>query len=103
MVIVFGVILALMVKAPIFGFLQGASKNWLLVTNFLLVLGFLDVPLVFVPHGKKFELLLKDALEKGQITPPLRLEVEDRTVRFVHWSEMVGGVLIVFLMVFKPF
>jgi len=31
-----GIILAVMLKWPIFGFLQGASQNWLLVSNILL-------------------------------------------------------------------
>jgi len=45
-VIVFGVILALIVKAPILGFLQGASRNWLLVSNLLLLIGLFAVPLI---------------------------------------------------------
>ena len=32
-VIIFGVILGLLIKAPILGFLQGASRNWLLVSS----------------------------------------------------------------------
>lgn len=46
LVIIFGVILAIMVRAPIFGFLQGSEQNWLLVTNILLILGGLNVPLI---------------------------------------------------------
>jgi len=45
-VIIFGVILALIIKAPIPGFLQGADRNWLLVSNLLLVIGFVSVPLI---------------------------------------------------------
>src|SRR5215210_6961037 len=32
-VILFGVILALITNAPLLGFLQGASQNWLLLSN----------------------------------------------------------------------
>ena len=46
-VIVFGVIYGLMIGAPILGFLQGASRNWLLVSNILLIIGFFNVPLSF--------------------------------------------------------
>src|SRR5215211_4892595 len=53
-VIIFGVILALITNAPILGFLQGASQNWLLLANILLIAGLLAVPLVFLPRGKKF-------------------------------------------------
>src|SRR5262245_58268274 len=36
-VLVLGVILALMTHTPILGFLQGASQNWLLFANILLL------------------------------------------------------------------
>ena len=52
-VVVFGVILALMLKWPIFGFLQGASQNWLLVSNILLILTMILVGAVFIPYNKK--------------------------------------------------
>src|SRR5574342_452440 len=35
--LILGVILALIGDYPIFGFLQGASQNWLLVSNVLLI------------------------------------------------------------------
>jgi uncharacterized membrane protein len=97
------VILALIIKAPILGFLQGASRNWLLVSNLLLLIGFFAVPLIFLPRGKKFAVVLEDALAKGQMTPQLRLSLEDPVVKAAHWYEMISMPLIVFLMVFKPF
>jgi predicted integral membrane protein DUF2269 len=102
-VIVFGVILALIVKAPILGFLQGADRNWLLVSNLLLLIGLFAVPLIFLPRGKKFGAVLEDALAKGQMTPELRLSLEDPVVKAAHWYELISMPLIVFLMVFKPF
>jgi hypothetical protein len=45
-VILFGVIYGLMIGAPILGFLQGASRNWLLVSNLLLLIGFFNAPLI---------------------------------------------------------
>src|SRR5215207_8164073 len=98
--IAFGVILALITHAPILGFLQGASQNWLLVTNILLVIGLLLVPLVFLPRGKTFEPVLQDALAQGQITPQLRVKLNDGVVRFAHGFEIISLVVIVFLMVF---
>jgi uncharacterized membrane protein len=102
-VILFGVLLALLTGAPIFGVLQGASRNWLLVSNLLLGLGFLTVPLVFVPRGKKFDRALKKALAEGRVTSELRAEVDDRVIRVVHVVEIALVVFIVVLMVFKPF
>ena len=102
-VILLGVIYGLMIGAPILGFLQGASRNWLLVSNILLLMGFLNVPLVFIPKGKLFDVALQDALAKGQMTPELRAQMDDRTVRIVHFIELAALGLITFLMVFKPF
>jgi uncharacterized membrane protein len=102
-VIVFGVIYGLMIDAPILGFLQGASRNWLLVSNILLLLGFFNIPLVFIPKGKLFDVALKDALAKGQMTPKLRAQMDDRTVRIVHFIELAALAVITVLMVFRPF
>lgn len=102
-VIIFGVILGLIIKAPILGFLQGAERNWLLVSNIILLLGFLSVPLIFLPRGKLFRAALEDALAKGQMTPELRTHLDDPVVRIAHIYELVSMVAIMYLMVFKPF
>src|SRR5215208_3990851 len=94
-VITFGVILALIIKAPILGFLQGADRNWLLVSNLLLLIGFFSVPLIFLPRGKKFGAALEDALAKGQMTPELRLHLEDPVVKAAHWYELISMPLVV--------
>ena len=102
-VIVFGVILGLLIGAPILGFLQGADRNWLLVSNIILLLGFLNVPFIFLPRGKLFRAALDDALTRGQMTPELRAHLNDPVVRAAHWYELISMVVIVYLMVLKPF
>ena len=102
-VIVFGVIVSLLIGAPIFGFLQGAERNWLLVSNIILLLGFLNVHLIFLPRGKLFRAALENALAKGQMTPELRAHLDDPVVRIAHTYELVSMVAIMYLMVFKPF
>jgi hypothetical protein len=102
-VILFGIIFGLMINAPILGFLQGASRNWLLVSNLLLIIGFLNVPLIFLPRGKLFDTVLKDALARGEMTSELRLHINDPVVQLAHWFELVTMLVIVFLMVFRPF
>lgn len=103
LVIIFGVILAIIVHAPIFGFLQGSSQNWLLVTNILLILGGLNVPLIFLPRGKIFDGLMAEALAKGEVTPELKAHLDDKAVKAAHIFEIVSLIIIVILMVFKPF
>ncbi|MEP7188643.1 MAG: hypothetical protein ABI901_05535 [Roseiflexaceae bacterium] len=56
----------------------------MLLSNVLLILGLVAVPLVFVPRGKLFATLLTSALAVGQITPHLRTQLNDPVVRMVH-------------------
>jgi uncharacterized membrane protein len=102
-VIVIGVPLALVSHQPILGFLQGATQNWLLVSNVILILLMLLVPLVFLPRGKAYGIVLADALDRDQITPELRVALHDPIVRTAHIAEMLGVVIVTFLMVVKPF
>jgi uncharacterized membrane protein len=102
-IMVFGVILGLIGHFPILGFLQGASQNWLLAANILLIGILVIIPTVLVPRGKVFEPLLQEALTKGQITPELRAAMNDNIVKLAHRYEEVALVIITALMVLKPF
>src|SRR5829696_7883998 len=102
-VILFGAIYAWMIKAPIFGFLQGADQNWLLVTNIMVLLIPFPIIFFFVPRGKIFEPIMTDALAKGEVTPELRAQLYDPATRRVHLLEMGAVLIVVVLMVFKPF
>jgi uncharacterized membrane protein len=101
--ILFGVILALTTRAPMFGVVQGSHSNWLLASIVILALLFPLVPLVFLPRGRAFEAALQAARGGGQITPDLRRPMADPIVRWAHAAELVGVSIIVVLMVFKPF
>lgn len=98
-----GVLLALRGGWPLFGFLQGADANWLLLTNMLLVVGVVLVPAVYVPRGKRFDQELQNALKQGKITPALTTLLDDPVVKWAHRGEYIGLLVIVALMVFKPF
>ncbi len=102
-VLVVGVILALVMKAPIFGFLQGASQNWLLVSNILLVMILALVFGVFLPHNKKLEAMMQAALAQGHITPELSAALENRKQALAHRFEEIAMLAIAALMVLKPF
>lgn len=101
--LVFGVLLALMGGFPIFGFLQGASQNWLLVSNLLLIGSIMIVPTIFLPRGRKFEPLLQAALSKEEFTSELRAAMNDDVVKLAHIYEEVSVIVVVILMVLKPF
>jgi len=103
LVLVFGIVLALMLKWPIFGFLQGASQNWLLISNILLVVTMVLVVTIFLPHNKKVGSLLQTALAEGRVTPELSATLNDPTNRWAHYAEEIIVIVIAALMVLKPF
>ena len=98
-----GIILAVMMKWPIFGFLQGASQNWLLASNILLIVMLSLIPAVFIPHNKKVEALLQTALAKGSVTSELSTALNDRKNIIAHHAEEIITLVIAALMVLKPF
>ena len=103
LVLVFGVILALMLNWPIFGFLEGASQNWLLVSNILLLVIIVIVPTIFLPHNKKLDSLLQNAAAAGRVTPHLKAVLNDKTNRLAHHIEEILILAVTALMVLKPF
>lgn len=103
LMIVFGVILAVIQKWPIFGFLQGAPQNWLLVSNLLLVIMIVLIPGVFVPHNRKVEALLKSAQQNGRVTPELSAALSDQKNKLAHYAEELIVLAVAALMVLKPF
>jgi uncharacterized membrane protein len=103
LVIILGVVLAWRGGWPIFGFLQGADANWLLVTNLLLLAGLFLVPLVYVPRGKLFDQRLQEAMSAGEMTGELTAVLDDSAVKWAHRAELIGLLVIIVLMVLKPF
>ncbi len=103
LVIVLGIVVALMLKWPIFGFLQGASQNWLLISNLLVLVAMVMVPTMFLPHNRKVESFLQAALAEGRVTSELRAALDDQTNRWAHAVEQIIVVIIAALMVLKPF
>ena len=101
--ILMGVVLAVMQKWPIFGFLQGASQNWLLVSNLLLVVMIVLIPTIFIPHNKKVEALLQTALPQGRISRDLSAALNDKLNILAHYAEEAIVLIVAALMVLKPF
>ena len=103
LIFLLGIILALMQQWPIFGFLQGAAQNWLLVSNILLIIMLALIPTVFIPHNKKVEALLQTALAEARVTPELSAALNDRKNQVAHHAEEIIVLVIAALMVLKPF
>lgn len=88
---------------PLFGVLQGSSINWVFVSLLLYLVTIPLVTLIFLPRGKIFAQKLADAQSQGVITPELRAAMEDPVVRVAHIIEALLVVVIIYLMVMKPF
>jgi uncharacterized membrane protein len=103
LMILFGIILAVIQKWPILGFLQGADRNWLLVSNLLLIVMIVLIPVVFIPQNKKVETLLQTAQAEGHVTPELSAALNDRRNLMAHRAEEAIVLVVAALMVLKPF
>jgi hypothetical protein len=103
LILLAGIVLAIMQKWPILGFLQGASQNWLLVSNILLIVMIGLIPAVFIPHNKRLESLLQTALAEGRVTPELSAALDDQTNKLAHYAEEIIVLVITALMILKPF
>jgi uncharacterized membrane protein len=103
-VFLFGLIITLLQRWPLFGFMQGSPVNWLLV-SFLLFLGIpLAIgPLKLVPRRKQRTRALDEALRQGTITSQLTAALNDKVVVQFRKVELIILVIIIILMVTKPF
>jgi uncharacterized membrane protein len=103
LMIIFGVVLALIQNWPIFGFLQGAAQNWLLVSNILLIIMQAVIFGVFLPHNKKVEALMKSSLAEGRVSLELTAALDNRKNSLAHHVEEIVIIFVAALMVLKPF
>jgi uncharacterized membrane protein len=103
-VLVFGLIVTWMQKWPLFGFLEGSPKNWLLI-SFALFVGISAFigPLGLVARRKERTRAMDEALAEGTITHRLMAALHDKVVRRFRAVELVTLLVIIVLMVTKPF
>lgn len=102
-VFLLGLLTAWVEGLPILGFLQGARTNWLLVSLVLFIGIFVAVPTVFIPRGKMFGAAFEEAIALGRVTDRLSSALRDPLVRLAHIYEVVAILVIIWLMVAKPF
>jgi uncharacterized membrane protein len=102
-VFVFGLLTAWAQGLPMLGFIQGARTNWLLISLVLWIGVFALVPTVFIPRGKVFGAILEEAVRLDRVTERLAAAFRDPVVRLAHIYEIAALVVIIFLMVTKPF
>jgi uncharacterized membrane protein len=102
-VLVFGLLVAWIQGWPLFGFLQGARANWLLVSLVLFLSPIPMIPLYLIPRRKLRARLAEEALARGELTPALTAAFQDRVVSRYRTVELVIAGLVTVLMITKPF
>jgi hypothetical protein len=102
-VLVMGLVVSWALRWPLFGVLQGAAQNWLFVSLLLFLSLIPVIRFIFLPRGKPFEAALTEAVAQGAITDDLRARLNDPVVAAAHVYEAVVILLIIYLMVVKPF
>jgi uncharacterized membrane protein len=103
-VLLFGLIMTWMQKWPLFGFLQGASSNWLLVSSVLFVgISAFIAPLGLIARRKERTRALEESLAQGRITLRLAAALNDHVVIRFRAIEFIILIFILILMVTKPF
>ena len=102
-VLLFGLMTAVAQDRPFLGPLQGAPIDWLFASLVIYLSVTFLVPLVFLPRGRVFEAALADADRQGEVTDRLRVAFRDPVVFAAHVYELGAMVVILVLMIAKPF
>ena len=98
-VLVFGLVTAWAQGYPWLGLTTG----WMLLTVLLIIPILVFIPTIFLPRGRVFEAEMAAALAAGEVTHGLRAAWADPAVAMARRYELGAMVIIVALMVLKPF
>jgi uncharacterized membrane protein len=98
-----GIITAGVQRQPILGFLQGASTNWVLAALVLYIIIMLMVAFIAIPRGKVLGQALGSAMGQGKITSDLTSALNDNALNNSFVIQDILILLIIILMVIKPF
>lgn len=102
-VLVLGIGTAIAQGRPFLGPIQGAGIDWLFVSLLLFLSVLPLIPLIFLPRGRVFEAALEDAGQRGEITDRLRAAFRDPVVFVAHAYELAAMVVVLVLMIARPF
>jgi hypothetical protein len=100
---VLGVATALALGRPLFGPLQGGRVDWLFVSVLLILPLFAFLAVVYPRKGRAIAAALADARAAGAVTPELLAARNDSLLRRARTYELVAVVVVLVLMIAKPF
>lgn len=102
-VLLLGLITAWSAGWPLLGFLQGATTNWLLISLVLTLALGTAAPLLLGPRRRQRLQVLEDAHAQGTVTPALTTALNDSFLLRFRQLELGSILVIIGLMVLKPF
>ena len=102
-VLILGIATAIAQSRLFLGPFQGAAIDWLFVSLVLYLSIVPWIPLVFLPRGRLFAAALAEADHQGAVTGRLTAAFHDRVVFAGHVYELVILVVVLTLMIAKPF
>ena len=102
-VLILGIATAIAQNRPFLGPFQGAPVDWLFASLVIFLSPLPLVPLVFLPRGKVFDAALQEAEAQNVITERLSAAFRDPVVFAAHVYELVATVVVLILMIAKPF
>jgi hypothetical protein len=98
-----GIITALVQGWPILGFLQGGKSSWVFMALMLNLLIYVNVFANSIPRGKAIGQSVGSALDKDEITVELTAAMNNSAMKAGMIFEYFAVILIIMLMVLKPF
>jgi hypothetical protein len=103
LVLLLGILTAIAQGRPFLGPIQGGTIDWLFVSLLVYLSALPLVPFVFLPRGRIFDAALEEATAQGLVTQRLRAAFDDRVVLGAHAYELGAMVVVLILMIAKPF
>jgi hypothetical protein len=103
LVLILGIATAIAQGRAFLGPIQGAPVDWLFASLVIFLSPLPLVPLVFLPKGKGFEAALVEAEGLGIVTERLTAAFRDRTVFAARVYELGSTLVVLVLMIAKPF
>lgn len=100
---ILGVATAIALGRPMLGPLQGGTPDWLFVSVLLILPLFAFIAFVYPAKGRVIVAALADATARGTVTEELRAARNDRLLRWARTYELVAIVVVLALMIAKPF
>lgn len=102
-VLMLGLLTAVGQGRPFLGPIQGAPVDWLFVSLVIYLSVSFLVPLVYLPRRRIFVAALQEADRQAEVTDSLRLALNDPVVFAGRAYELGAMVVVLVLMIAKPF